>query len=68
MKVFHTGMNIMTVLGHWGRNYIWLFGRIEFYFLGVNQVLDFVLKRPTIVGIMPCTVRVVSTLGIGVVV
>ena len=61
-------MNIMTMLGKWGRNHIWLFERIEFYLLGVDQVLDFVLKSQTIVGIMPYTVRVVSTFCIGVVI
>ena len=68
MKIFHNSMDIMTVLRHWGRNHIWLFGRIELYFLGVDQVLDFVLKSPTVVGIMPYTVRVVSTLCIRVVI
>ena len=68
MKVLHNSMNIITMLGHWGRNHIWLFGRIELYLLGVNQVLDFFLKFPTIIGIVPSTVRVVSTFSIGVVV
>ena len=68
MKIFHNGMDIMTVLGHWGRNHIRLFGRIKFYLLGVDQVLDFVLKSPTVVGIMPYIVRVVSTFFIGVVI
>ena len=68
MKIFHNGMDIMTVLRHWGKNHIRIFWRIEFYFLGVYQVLYLVLKIPTVVGIMPYTVRVVCTFCIGVII
>ena len=68
MKVLHNSVNIIIVLGHRSRNHIGLLRRIEFYFFGINQVLDFVLKRPSIIGIVPNTVGMVSTFGIGMVV
>ena len=60
--------NIVAVLGHQRRYNIGLLRSIKFYFFSINQILDFVLKRPAIIGIVRSTVGMVGTLGIGVVV